>query len=122
MKPVRIQRKRTKGWNMQDASRAINGLEAVYVGRPTVFGNPFAGPADIVTFSYRQWLRTPGQVHLWPSERIITNQGGISIYHKRLILSRLPELRGKNLCCWCSLSDECHADILLELANKGEPK
>ena len=27
------------------------------------------------------------------------------------------ELRGKNLICTCRLSDPCHADVLLELAN-----
>ena len=28
------------------------------------------------------------------------------------------ELRGKNLACWCPLGSPCHADVLLELANK----
>jgi hypothetical protein len=27
-------------------------------------------------------------------------------------------LRGKNLACWCPLDKPCHADVLLELANK----
>ncbi len=27
-------------------------------------------------------------------------------------------LRGKNLACWCRLDQECHADVLLELANQ----
>ena len=36
--PKRIQRKRTKGWKMPDG--------AVYVGRPTKFGNPFVAEKD----------------------------------------------------------------------------
>jgi hypothetical protein len=38
-------------------------------------------------------------------------------------LSGLPDLRGKNLACWCPIVDKdgnpvpCHADVLLELAN-----
>lgn len=28
------------------------------------------------------------------------------------------ELRGKNLACWCSLDEPCHADILLKIANE----
>ena len=32
-KPIRIQRKRTKGWRMP--------ANTVYVGRPSKFGNPF---------------------------------------------------------------------------------
>ncbi|MDR6868952.1 hypothetical protein J2Y69_003578 [Microbacterium resistens] len=37
----------------------------------------------------------------------------------------IAELRGKNLACWCPLTDAdgirvpCHADVLLELANGG---
>lgn len=30
----------------------------------------------------------------------------------------LPELRGKNLACWCRSGEPCHADVLLELANR----
>lgn len=36
--PVRIQRKRTKGWKMPEG--------AIYVGRPTVWGNPFHIQSD----------------------------------------------------------------------------
>ena len=31
------------------------------------------------------------------------------------------ELAGHDLACWCSLDEPCHADVLLELANAGEP-
>ena len=34
------------------------------------------------------------------------------------LLRRLPELRGKDLACFCALDKPCHADVLLELANK----
>lgn len=27
------------------------------------------------------------------------------------------ELAGRDLCCWCALSQPCHADVLLEIAN-----
>lgn len=30
----------------------------------------------------------------------------------------LGHLRGKNLACWCKPGEPCHADVLLELANK----
>ncbi len=33
----------------------------------------------------------------------------------------LAPLRGKNLACFCSLESECHADVLLELANAPVP-
>jgi hypothetical protein len=28
------------------------------------------------------------------------------------------ELAGRDLCCWCPLDDPCHADVLLEVANR----
>lgn len=35
------------------------------------------------------------------------------------VAKRLPDLRGKNLACWCPLDGKpCHADVLLELANR----
>ena len=112
--PVRIQRKRTKGWRMQEESRATNGLDAVYVGRPTKWGNPWPDrmmnalyPHVDVVQRYLQWL-----------------QYELACYHHKraAILGHLSELRGHNLCCWCDLSDDCHADVLLKLANKEETK
>jgi hypothetical protein len=32
--------------------------------------------------------------------------------------ARLHELAGKNLACYCKLDALCHADVLLELANR----
>lgn len=29
----------------------------------------------------------------------------------------ISELKGKNLACFCSLEEDCHADFLLKLAN-----
>jgi hypothetical protein len=39
------------------------------------------------------------------------------------VLAALPTLRGRNLACWCALPqagqrDNCHAALLLELANR----
>jgi len=36
--------------------------------------------------------------------------------HPEYVIRR--ELRGKDLVCWCKLSQECHADLLLEIANE----
>ena len=29
------------------------------------------------------------------------------------------ELAGSDLACWCPLGQPCHADVLLEIANRG---
>jgi hypothetical protein len=84
----RVQRSRQRGTRLPDG--------AVYVGRPTKWGNPFThGPVEQVVAAYRQWL-------------------GREIMRGNLDLG---ELRGKTLACWCPLDQPCHADVLLELAN-----
>jgi len=99
-KPQRIQRKRTKGWRMPP--------NTVCVTRPGVFGNPFGGDREEAVRAYRAWLAGEPTGHLYaalfPEER-------------EKVLQRLPELRGKNLACFCNFDGPCHADVLLELAN-----
>lgn len=73
--------------------------DAVYVGRPSKWGNPFKigvdGNREEVISEYKQWLMSVEQAYL--------------IFY-------LTELRGKDLVCWCAPLS-CHADILLEMAN-----
>lgn len=97
---------------------------AVYVGRPTIWGNPFANRARIghkrSVILYAAWIR--GDC----SPRVLRAAGfsraEIATLERRrgLLLERLPRLAGKNLQCWCPTSSEwCHADVLLGLANAG---
>jgi len=76
---------------------------AIYVGRPSKWGNPF------VTYSEAD---RPAMIRAF---RI----------HMEDTLAECPDwlkpLRGKHLVCWCA-PKPCHADVLLELANKEEPK
>ena len=76
---------------------------AVYVGRPTIYGNPFKVTPERsrseAVACYRIWLQSgaPGAIR---------------------VLEALPKLQGRDLACWCPLDGEpCHADVLLELAN-----
>ena len=98
--PKRIQRSRAKGWKMPEG--------AVYVGRPTIFGNPFTTASSVsrshAVFLFRRWI----------TGAMGTGAGGL---RRISLMSRLPELRGKDLACWCSLDAPCHADVLLEIAN-----
>ena len=43
MTPVRLQRKGTKGWRMEEESWLANGLPALYVGKESKWANPFGG-------------------------------------------------------------------------------
>ncbi len=117
MKPQRIQRKRTKGWRMQTESKALNGLYAVYVGRPSKWGNPFRfsdGDCDHPDCG-------PG-AHPVTKEMAIKSHANWIVGMLRAEPTFLGALRGKNLACWCPIITDgnycpCHADILLELAN-----
>lgn len=109
MKPQRIQRSRAAGWVCPANTR--------YVGRPSKFGNPFTGLHAVQFF--RRWLN--GQLSItefaWRCEDT-TAKGADDFDRREEILSLLPTLRGKNLACWCAPNLECHADVLLELANE----
>jgi len=82
--------------------------DAVYVGRPSKWGNPYIigkdGTREEVIEKYRLWLGSILGAQL----------KGLISSHKQLSLN---ELRGQDLVCWCSPLP-CHADILLELANR----
>ena len=101
MTPVRIQRKRTRGWRMPEG--------AVYVGRPTLWGNPYTMRSD-------RWNRAGA---------------ALAVYAYRLMAAKrgtgwlLPLRNATALCCWCPLVDAvgqpvpCHADVLIDLL--GQP-
>lgn len=90
---------------------------AVYVGRPTIFGNPWA--ADLygkrALLLFRRWVDgSMSESEMREEWNHLTH----SLPHsKRQLLAALPSLRGKDVACWCPLDQPCHADILLEIAN-----
>ena len=111
--PRRLQRSRRKGARTPDGAR--------YVGRPTVFGNPFRidrfGHARSVALHHRWIAFKLGALTL---ERLGFSPAEIDSLDRlrERVIDRLPELRGVDLQCWCPLSSKwCHADTLLAIAN-----
>lgn len=139
--PQRIQRQRTKDWRMPE--------NTVYVGRGSIWGNPFAvligtrtdplgvksdlNVVDIrsdeviayhcltkvealsrAAFQYEALIRGAVPNHSLRQITLEVEPGFAAL------ADRLPDLRGKNLACWCPLDQPCHADVLLELANAPE--
>ena len=116
--PKRIQRKRTAGWRMP--------VGAVYVGRPTRWGNPFriavpycgptirqANTAQEAVSAFNDWIRRDTLHHLmWDPSLIVAH------VELKASLSR-GDLAGRDLVCWCPLDQPCHADVLLKIANGG---
>ena len=72
--------------------------DAVYIGRGSPWGNPFVigkdGTRSEVVQKYYEW--------------ILQNEE---------LLSRLDELKGKDLVCFCS-PQLCHGNVLLDLVNQ----
>lgn len=108
--PIRVQRQRSAGWRMP--------ANTVYVGRPTIFGNP--------------WKVGEPRDQRQPNGKLVTAQEAVDMYRFSMCAvdgrpgiytnfegseRDLNPLRGKNLACWCALDQPCHADVLLELAN-----
>ena len=93
-KPTRIQLSRKKGFNLQAASLALNGLPAINCARPSRWGNPFRVGIDGDVKQCVELFRAN-----WPQDAV-------------------TELRGKNLACYCELGTPCHCDVLLEVANR----
>lgn len=126
--PIRIQRRRTTGWRMPP--------NAIYVGRPTVFGNPLrAGTLTsigddgfLLPMRTHQVVRDRAHAVLlyraaWQSGELLGLLPRVELPHLPVPdswdLSDLADmLRGRDLCCWCPLDRECHADVLLEVANR----
>ena len=81
-------------------NKRIHGIPrgAVYIGRPSIWGNPFVigkdGSRDDVIAKYERWLLGNGK-----------------------LVDQLAALAGKDLVCWCAPA-RCHGDVLVRLANK----
>lgn len=128
MEPERIQLSRRKGFRLQTASRDLNGLPAVVVARPTKWGNPFGERLQVLVAFDGQRVVVAGMsfsaadlFDLWLRGRLRQSDAIDRLHARRFrIMSSLHDLRGKNLACWCPAHGgvSCHADVLLEMANK----
>jgi hypothetical protein len=114
--PIRIQRKRIKGWRMPE--------NTVYVGRGTKWGNPLrvikeAGDWVVLDIEGNYWGRAYNE-----NEKPAAIAKAIEAYSGwidgKIGLGKLDikELKGKNLACFCKEGEPCHADVLLKLANE----
>src|SRR3990167_9195334 len=101
----RIQRKRTKGWKMLSNS--------IYVGRPSLWGNDTV----IGEMNWNTGKHYTAEEAVENYKRDLKNLPFL-IGQRRFEYIYLLPLKGKDLVCWCPLDQPCHADILLEIANK----
>lgn len=134
--PDRIQLRRAKGWRKPPG--------AVVVARPTRWGNPWK-VGDVVEVGYfSRASGTPGHFErrgVWCDDRAeltVDAELAVWLYRENLLdalagfgcdeedsraardelLAAVESLRGRDLACWCPLGGPCHADVLLEVANR----
>ena len=93
--PKRIQRKRTKGWRLQE--------NTLCVSRPSRWGNPYR---------IGKHGDAPTCVRLFEAayEHDAAYRAAVA-----------AELAGKDLACWCKEGEACHGDTLLRWANDACP-
>jgi hypothetical protein len=138
--PQRMQLSRRKGFDLQAASRALNGLPCVNCARPFRWGNTWKIGSNMwdarhgrfrtcqtvedCVQAYRQsvdWDPDAKQVLVTPWEdgttSVLEIWGGYGPYHRNR-KTIVAELGDKNLACWCRLDAPCHVtDVLLPFAN-----
>lgn len=73
-------------------------MGAVYIGRPSIWGNPFVigkdGTRDEVIAEFEAYIR-----------------------NRPDLLGQLHKLTGKDVVCWCAPA-RCHGDVLVRMANE----
>lgn len=114
MKPQRIQLSRRKGWRKPP--------NTIVVARPSKWGNPFK-VEDAIDVGWAKDKETAQRICVECFGRWIKGSdrdwtGPKSETSRAAMMAALPELRGKNLACWCALDQPCHADVLMEIANR----
>ncbi len=107
---------------------------AVYVGRPTIWGNPFAvsRSSDFHGLPGSWFVRgEDGSIH-HPGDDTQTSarRTAVGLYVSQVLDGRdtrvsveliRAELAGHDLVCWCPRGEPCHADFLLAVANSPAP-
>jgi hypothetical protein len=84
-----------------DHVKKYKGKDGIYVGRPTIFGNPFVigkdGTRAEVMEKYREYVLSRPD-----------------------ILKLIPMLKNRVILCHCRPAFQCHGDVLAELADREE--
>lgn len=117
--PKRIQRSRKRGWRMPEG--------AVYVGRPSKWGNPYRairgtvwGPSRPIEGGEMVAYSTHAPASNAVEQAVENYWRDIDCRIRSSLTTELirSELAGKDLACWCPLDQPCHVDVLLKLANE----
>lgn len=137
-KPRRIRLSRLKGWRLPPG--------AVIVSRPSIWGNPWE-PGDPGLFHWPRDHHRGSVCSEWMMNEV-TREEAVNLFARWLdtgehpvpsgltargleecrramvrrrceMRAQMPSvLRDRDLACWCRADQACHADVLLEVANR----
>lgn len=121
-RPQRLQLSRAKGFNLQAASMALNGLPAVKVDRTTRFGNPYVIGEPVDRKQVRRWgwnFSPQGLCVVCADAEEAVRRFWHCLHWDEAIHDWLRgEIGGKNVACWCDVDAPwCHGDPLRVIAN-----
>jgi hypothetical protein len=123
--PKRIQRKRTKGYKQPPNTK--------YVGRPTVYGNPFRVKGYFIEYwniNKKNW-----QVFEKLGGAIAKDEDVVRLYNDWLhgrfdhlgVFAKPPTFREIDnlekhdyISCFCPLDKPCHTDVLIKLIHNSD--
>lgn len=116
--PHRVQLSRAKGWRKPE--------NTVVVARPSKWGNPFRIERVECSAGGLCWAVSLGDMIVQQHADSQERARELAVGFFRSWMSEedhhdLPDpapLTGKSLACWCPLDQPCHADVLLEIANR----
>ncbi|MFE0177971.1 DUF4326 domain-containing protein [Streptomyces sp. NPDC059002] len=104
--PVRLQGSARTAWR--------SPASCIYVGGGTRYANPFRTDHPSPS-GYRSSMTAQEGVHLFDAML----RGPVGRYYAERFAR---SLYGLDLMCTCPLDTPCHADVLLRLANRAEPR
>lgn len=119
--PCRVTRRPKRLRKYRRSGIAVK-LAGWYVGRPSLFANPFQGRfkhARSVEL-HRAWL--DGRISALGLERLgfCPSEVDALLRLRARVRRALPRIAGLDLICWCPTNSRwCHADTLLKLANQS---
>lgn len=117
--PKRIRLQRSKGWRKPAGT--------IVVARPSMWGNPFV-VEQTAPDRWAVFFAKPGFRFSIHSSAVAAQQTAVDL-HRLWIEAKIDDpsgvttkalsaLKGHDLACWCKEGTPCHADTLIELANR----
>lgn len=114
-RPIRIQLSRKSGWRKPE--------NTLVCARPARWSNPYRVEMfgrELAINLFERSLRGFWSSDGIPDGLIETAYEANMSFRARFKFHPLEyvrsELSGRNLACWCSLSEKCHVDVLLRIA------